>query len=274
MKGEDRMLKEIESFLHQQKMDVVGVADVADWPSPRTECRPAEILDDCQRIIVFGKEIPRPIYTAKKHALDLYSNVAPNYYDMIDAAANEVASMLTREGYRSVPLGSYLPLLMREGKYWGIVSLKHSAARAGLGTIGKNTLLVNPRFGNRLRLGGVLTTAALPAGRPLEKSLCAKDCNKCVEVCPVKALDGRGGINQYKCLRRCIGHPLLSTAFFSQWFRSFQFVNKYFELVTGSLGARYTLTCFECLVHCPHFNIGASTGALQSRTEAQGVTPV
>ena len=46
------MLKKIESFLHQQKMDVVGVADVADWPSPRAECRPAEILDDCQRIIV------------------------------------------------------------------------------------------------------------------------------------------------------------------------------------------------------------------------------
>jgi len=261
------MLKKIESFLYDQKMDVVGVADAADWQSPLSECRPDEILKDCKRIIVFGKEIPRPVYTARKHALDLYSNVAPNYYDAIDAAAIEVASTLTREGYRSIPLGSYLPLLMREGKFWGVVSIKHAAVRAGLGTMGRNTLLVNKKFGNRLRLGGVLTTAPLTAGEPLEKSLCPKDCRKCIEVCPVKALDGKGGINQYKCLRKCIGHPLLSTAFFSQWFRSFRFVNKYFELVTASLGARYTLTCFECLINCPHFNIGASPGGSEPKAE-------
>jgi epoxyqueuosine reductase QueG len=261
------MLKETESLLYQKKMDVVGVADVAGWQSPLAECNPAEILKGCKRIIVFGKEIPRPVYTASKHALDLYSNVAPNYYDIIDAAANEVASMLTREGYPSVPLGAYLPLLMRRGKYWGVVSIKHAAVRAGLGTMGRNTLLANERFGNRLRLGGVLTTAPFPAGKPLERSLCPEDCRKCVEVCPVQALDGRGGINQYKCLRNCIGHPLLSTAFLSQWFRSFQFVNKYFELVTASLGARYVLTCFECLVNCPHFNKGGSRGDSQPKTE-------
>jgi epoxyqueuosine reductase QueG len=271
MIGGGGMLKEIESFLERKEMDVVGVADVAGWQSPLAECRPTEILKDCKRVIVFGKEIPRPVYTAHKHAFDLYLNVAENQYHTLDALASEVASMLTREGYNSVPLGAYLPLLMRKGKYWGIVSLKHSAVRAGLGTMGKNTLLANERFGNRLRLGGLLTTAPLEAGKPLEKSLCVEDCGKCVDVCPVHALDGRGGIDQYKCLRRSIGHPLLSTAFLSQWFRSFQFVNKYFELVTGTLGARYSYTCFECLINCPHFNTGVSVGRSQQKTETQGI---
>lgn len=261
------MLERIESFLDQQRMDVVGVADVVGWQSPLAECSPAEILEGCQRIIVFGKEIPRPIYNTGKHALDLYANVAQNYYQTVDAAATELASILTRDGYRSVPLGAYMPLLMREGKYWGIVSLKHSAVRAGLGTMGKNTLLSNERFGNRLRLGGVLTAAPLPAGKPLEKSLCLEDCSTCVDVCPVQALDGRGGINQYKCLRKCIAHPLLSTGFLSQWFRSLQFVNKYFEVVTGSLGARYSYSCFECLINCPDFNTGAPAGGPELKTE-------
>lgn len=252
------MLEKIESFLYGQRMDVVGVADVADWPSPMVECRPREILKDCRRIIVFGKEIPRPVYIAQKHALTLYGNTAQNYYQTMDAVAIEVASMLTREGFPSIPLGAYLPLLMRNGKYWGIVSLKHAATRAGLGTMGKNTLLANERFGNRLRLGGVLTAAPLLAGKPLEKSLCVEECRKCLDACPVGALDGRGSIDQYKCLRQSTAHPLLSTAFLSQWFPSSNLINKNFELVTGTLGARYEYGCCRCVINCPNFNKGVT----------------
>jgi epoxyqueuosine reductase QueG len=235
-------------------MDVVGVANSGDWASPRVECRPDEILKDCARIIVFGKEIPRPVYVTQRHSLELYGHFSQNYYQTMDAAAMEVALLLTREGFASVPLGSYLPLLMRNGKYWGMVSLKHAAERAGVGSIGKNTLLINERFGNRLRLGGVLTTAPLPADKPLQHSLCIGACRTCVEVCPVGALDGRGGINQYKCLRKSTRHPLLSTAFLSQWFSASLPLNRNFELVTGTLGARYSYSCCECLVNCPHFD--------------------
>lgn len=247
------MLKEVEALLYGRNMDVVGIADANDWPSPRIECRPNEIMHDCERIIVFGKEIPSPIYKTRSHALDLYGHVAQNYYQTMDAAAAEVATLLTRRGFPSAPLGAYLPLLMRRGKFWGIVSLKHAAVRAGLGSMGKNTLLINKRFGNRLRLGGVLTSAPLPAGSPVERALCIDECRTCIEVCPVGALDGSGGINQYKCLRKSTAHPLLGTAFLSQWFRDSEFVNRYFELVTATLGARYSYGCCECLVNCPHF---------------------
>jgi epoxyqueuosine reductase QueG len=253
MTDEAALKEKVEELLYGRGMDVVGVADVADWRSPLAECTPAEILPGCARVIVFGKEIPRPTYTAGRHALDLYGNVAHNYYETMDAAAIDAALMLTREGFASLPLGAYQPLLMREGKYWGIVSLKHSAVRAGIGTMGKNTLLATENFGNRLRLAGLLTTAPLPAGEPLAESLCVTDCRKCVDVCPVHALDGHGNIDQYKCLKRCTAHPLLATSFLSQWFRGSKPLNKYFELVTGSLAARYSYSCFACLVNCPHF---------------------
>lgn len=254
------MLDEIKSYLYEQKMDAVGVASVDEWGSPLSECDPNAILRECRRIIVFGKEVPFSAYIAQNHALDLYENVAQNYYVTMDAAAIEVARMLTGAGYPSIPLGAYLPILMRSGKYWGVVSLKHAAVRAGLGTMGRNTLLASERFGNRLRLAGVLTTAELPAGRPIEGSLCEESCRTCVSVCPVGALDGNGGINQYKCLKRSQGHPLLSTAFLSQWFSFSERLNKYFELVTNTLGSRYTYTCSECLIKCPIFKRGLQVG--------------
>ncbi len=255
------MMKDIETYLQDQKIDVMGVADVRDWPSALSECRPSEILTDCKRVIVFGKEIPGPVYVAEKHAYDLYANVAHNYYASMDAAAIEVCSMLTREGFPSIPLGCYQPMLMREGKYWGVVSLKHAAVRAGIGTMGKNTLLANAKFGNRLRLGGLLTTAELPSGKPLEKSLCIEGCNKCVEACPVQALDGSGGIVQYKCLKQSTVHPLLSAAFLSQWLRGSKFVNENFEVITATLAARYSYSCYECLVNCPNFKLGLAKRA-------------
>lgn len=245
------MLNKVEAFLYEEKMDVVGVADAGEWPSPMVECRPAEVLENCRRVIVFGKEIPRAAYTPRRHALDLYANIAQNYYQEMDFAATEVALMLTREGYPSIPVGAYLPLLMRSGKYWGMVSLKHAAVRAGIGAMGKNTLLATTKFGNRLRLAGILTTAPLEAGEPCKKSLCESNCRKCVDACPVRALDG--GIQQYKCLKKSTSHPLLATAFLSQWFASSKLLNKNFELVTGTLGARYSYSCCECLIACPHF---------------------
>lgn len=251
---EIKMLEKLKTLFSAYRVDVVGVADTKDWGSPLPECDPCEILKGCIRVVVFGKEIPQPVYLAQRHALDLYGNVAQNYYQSMDAAAIEAASFLTRQGFPSVPLGSYLPLLMRNGKYWGMVSLKHAAARAGLGSMGRNTLLINQVYGNRVRLGGLLTTAPLPAGTPLEQPLCIDGCHTCAEVCPVGALDGNGGINQYKCLRKSTVHPLLGTAFLSQWFSGSNFVNKMFELVTATLGARYSYGCCECLINCPHFD--------------------
>ena len=122
--------------------------------------------------------------------------------------------------------------------------------------MGKNSLLVNKQFGNRLRLGGVLTTAELPAGKPLKKSMCAVGCRKCIEVCPMQALDGNGGIDQYKCLKNCIVHPILSLGFFSKWFKHSRFVNKTTEMTTKTLISAYTYSCNSCLVNCPNFRRG------------------
>ncbi|MHC4123248.1 MAG: epoxyqueuosine reductase, partial [Planctomycetota bacterium] len=59
------------------------------------------------------------------------------------------------------------------------------AARAGLGFIGKNHMLTNPRLGNQILLGEIITTLKLRPDKPIKEN--CSDCNKCTKACPTQA---------------------------------------------------------------------------------------
>jgi len=66
---------------------------------------------------------------------------------------------------------------------------KTVATLAGLGWIGKSTLLVSSDYGPRIRLGAMLTNGIFDAGNPVIHSNC-NDCTSCVGVCPAGAIKG------------------------------------------------------------------------------------
>lgn len=80
------------------------------------------------------------------------------------------------------------------------ISDKHWAARAGLGWIGRNTLLVTPRWGSWVNLGELVTTMECDRYDIPLPSRCT-DCNLCVEACPNGAIaaDGSPMINVRRC---------------------------------------------------------------------------
>lgn len=79
---------------------------------------------------------------------------------------------------------------MKKDENW-CTPLPHKtvATRAGLGWIGKSCLLVTKRYGSAVRISSLQTDAPLPAGEPVNESLCGK-CGICVQKCPAKALTG------------------------------------------------------------------------------------
>ena len=71
-------------------------------------------------------------------------------------------------------------------RWRSIISLKHAAQAAGLGTIGRHSLLITPEFGSMVWLGAVLCEQELESD-PLKDPIC-NHCNACVSICPVNAL--------------------------------------------------------------------------------------
>ena len=60
------------------------------------------------------------------------------------------------------------------------------AEESGLGWIGKNSNLINKKYGSWFTLGFMILTEDLVPDKPYE-SLCGK-CDKCIEHCPTKAI--------------------------------------------------------------------------------------
>jgi epoxyqueuosine reductase len=72
------------------------------------------------------------------------------------------------------------------------------AARAGLGWIGKNNLLVSPVFGSFVFLAALVTDVELVYDAPLE-SRCGS-CGRCVAACPTGALEAPYRLNAQRCI--------------------------------------------------------------------------
>jgi epoxyqueuosine reductase len=72
------------------------------------------------------------------------------------------------------------------------------AARAGLGFIGKNGLLISKEFGSWMFLGELVTDLEIEPDQPVDYG--CGDCNRCVEFCPTDALMGEGRLNAQRCL--------------------------------------------------------------------------
>lgn len=185
--------------------DVCGFADVGRFIKAPEGFHPGDLYHDCKAVIVIGFALPKSLFAVKPDLL--YGHFNSLTISKVDQLAMMTARII-EDGYGGtavpVPCDSpydYWDSKKMEGR--GLISMKHAAVQAGIGSLGKNTLLLNATFGNRLTVGIVLTDLELQSDQ-YAKPLCIEGCNLCLKSCPVQAL-GETSVNQKSCRNNTYG---------------------------------------------------------------------
>ncbi|NSW51950.1 MAG: tRNA epoxyqueuosine(34) reductase QueG [Anaerolineae bacterium] len=73
------------------------------------------------------------------------------------------------------------------------------ARRAGLGWIGKNSMLISPKYGSNFLLLELFLDITLPPDPPFDADRCGK-CRRCIDSCPTQAIQENRTLNPASCL--------------------------------------------------------------------------
>jgi len=114
----------------------------------------------------------------------------PDYHGVFEERLAELAAEVEAidPDARALPYVDYGPVLERD-----------HAQRAGLGWIGKNTVLIDPELGSWLLLGELLTTLELEPDEPFTADRCGT-CARCIEACPTDAIRGPRELDARRCI--------------------------------------------------------------------------
>jgi epoxyqueuosine reductase len=186
-----------QDFLQQMKkkleVDLMGVASVET--SEELKERASIFLPTVHSVLVLGKETYQEVVAllgpskgaGEAEPGEVFAVHADYVGGRLSRAIHELADLFHGQGYRSVPLPAAVGFITDQRFLASLFSYKHAAELAGLGTIGRHSLLITPGFGPRIRLACLLTEAALEPSPIAHKDYC-KNCDACIRVCPAQAI--------------------------------------------------------------------------------------
>ena len=182
--------------------DLCGIAPLERFQTAPAGFHPADLFNEEKSVIAIAKRFPEgPCHSPNLIPYTVTNDALLN--DVVQLTC-ELAIALEKEDDHliAVPVPGepydYWDAERRTGK--GLLSLKHAGYLAGLGVFGKNSLLTNQFYGNRIVLGAVLITTTLPGDRMVEQECCPEHCRRCIEACPAQAIDKeKKTVEQKRC---------------------------------------------------------------------------
>jgi epoxyqueuosine reductase QueG len=191
--------KSVKGIVKSSGADLCGIAPVDRFKEAPKGFHPKDIYKDSESVVVFAKRLPSESIFATSCVPYTYVNDIVTR--KVDELGFDIALELEDQGIKAVPIPSDDPY-----EYWepensygrAILSLRHAGYLAGLGVLGKNTLLINNKFGNMIQIGALLVPIELKGDEIATYEGCPSDCHICIESCPVNALDGKT-VNQKLC---------------------------------------------------------------------------
>ena len=193
--------KIVKQFVLKAGADLCGIAGVDRFSEAPKGYHPLDVMPSCKSVISFACRFPVGTLVCKTPVM--YTRVRNSVTAKLDQIALDLCIELERNGFLSAPVPTNEDELDEcTGRYRSVVSQKHAAQAAGLGTVGRHSLLITPEFGSMVWLGAVLTEAELEPD-VMKERICT-DCGLCVEACPVNALE-TPEIKQQVCYAHAFG---------------------------------------------------------------------
>ena len=200
----------VQDAISNLDVDAVGIASLDDLKGSKLEETALRLLPETRSIVVLAMEIypeilglTRPGREMGKASLnDLLDRNSDFLYGRLTKAAYDVAKASRGHGCKALPLpATGCPMDARFLE--AVFSYKHAGQAAGLGYIGRGSLLITPDFGPRVRLSCCLTEAPLEPTRASVVSGCGS-CEICIDNCPAGALsqpqaEEAYAINKFAC---------------------------------------------------------------------------
>jgi epoxyqueuosine reductase len=192
---------ELEDFLTQFGVFKVGVADPEHgFGMAKSGCHPRDVMKGCKSVVVFVLHVGLDYYTNLDYYQkgDVESRVLNIYRDWV---AFRLFNFLEEMGYDAV-----IPHGFRDEKERiARLSFKLAAYEAGLGVFGRSSILITPEYGPRVNIGVVLTDASIKPDKPLKDFNPCQECDTCVRVCPISAINKKPappkGFDRNRCVR-------------------------------------------------------------------------
>ena len=201
--------REIKSKAYEMGFGDVGIASVDQlrnlphgWVADVKELKyPWELLPSARSVIMlvllawdkaFFMQIESPHW--KGYGIHKPEENVEGYYityKISEAKAWPLVQILKDRGYEAMITAS--------------IPMKSTALSCGLGSRGKNTLMIHPVFGPRIGLMAIVTDAELEADAALSKDQCG-DCERCVRACPSGALSSNG-VEINRCIAYASENP-------------------------------------------------------------------
>lgn len=249
------ILDQIRKIIENENIPVFGIGPASKMADERPGHRPEDLLPGTQSLISFGLPVPSDVYHMPTYSPETIWRSQNLYYRRLDTLSIRIATLLEESGERAVPTYGCMPLGMNQkGTVVGYLNQIRMGEITGIGTIGKNGLLLHPRYGSRLMLGGVLTTAVLPemCYPEMDQPGCPPDCQICAEACPVDAIMPER--KQVKIMR-CLGHTARTPSMSRIKFLILRAINteaaaRYMSITSFDENTFHV--CSKCVALCPY----------------------
>jgi epoxyqueuosine reductase len=163
---------------------------------------PHEILPECKSILVLATPYYPPLPVALSGAIAKSKRgegkaqiasyaIGADYHDVLPARMKELVQFIEEQ------VGG--PVKNRYYTDTGPILERDLAQRAGIGWIGKNTCLINPKQGSYFFISEILLDLALEPDPPFTTDHCGT-CTRCIQACPTQCILPNRTLDATKCI--------------------------------------------------------------------------